>query len=160
MITEAQLKAVIDAQVKGGFRDWENALREHWLMTVKGANVWFDRVPLGFAQKTDESDWYGDTAGGHVLVMLLSPDGLKAAYGEARHKYEPVDPPVFSDGLALNAKPGDVYVAPVYDEDGAWEKVTVISVGSQEAAHRILDAWLSGGAEAAIATAFQLLPHA
>lgn len=66
----------------------------------------------------------------HILELLLDPEGLRAVYGEV----ERID---HGDGLRM-----DIFNPPFW----------------RRAANRILDAWLSGGAEAAIDTAYSLLP--
>ncbi len=72
----------------------------------------------------------------HPLEILLDRAGLRAAYGES----------VFFIDETFVAMPAD---NPWGREGGiSWEV----------AARRILDAWLSGGSEAAIQTAFNLLP--
>jgi hypothetical protein len=79
------------------------------------------------------SDWGNLTF--HVLQVLLDPEGLRAAYGES------VKVPV-SNGRYTIAKNTRGYHLPI----------------PETVAHRIVDAWLSGGAEAAIQTAYDLLP--
>ena len=81
LTAEEILKAVIEAQVKGGFKKWENGLRDHWEMEIFGEScsvVWSDEF-CGYAQKIDEADWI-DGARAHILEILLDTNGLKAAY--------------------------------------------------------------------------------
>lgn len=76
-----------------------------------------------------------------VIALLLSPEGLKAAY--RRNERDDI-----KIGSALDT-PGGQWFFPTGE----------VIRGDNYAAHTILDSWLSGGAEAAIKTAFFLLPN-
>ena len=78
--------------------------------------------------------------GEHVLEILLDPEGLRAAYGETKIETGEGKRP-FRYNARSKVKGG--------------KNALMIN---EMIARRILDAWLSGGAEAAIQTAFDLLP--
>jgi hypothetical protein len=72
-----------------------------------------------------------------ILEVLLDPDGLRAAYRDGKSHSE-----------ALCIEGGEVGLYRLSEAPHA----------HRMAAHRILDAWLSNGADAAISTAYDLLP--
>lgn len=138
---EQKLAAVIEAQVRGGYDEWEFLL---------AGMERFDSVTFPII-------WVGND-NFHPLEILLDPEGLRAAYGD-----EPV-----AYGVSFH-RPGELQkeaaftLAPdadsflgrrIPDSDGAWTDTPEWLAAAQD----ILHAWLSGGAEAAIQTAFDLLP--
>ena len=60
--TEQMLKAVIEAQVKGGYIEWKNALRPHWKIIMRNDSsfISFERQLDDFSRRVDEEDWYSD----------------------------------------------------------------------------------------------------
>jgi hypothetical protein len=74
----------------------------------------------------------------HILEVLLDPEGLKAAYGE----HLPCSICSLYERHPERKDEGHGCIS------GTWRDV----------ARTILDAWLSGGADAAIRTAYELLP--
>lgn len=81
-------------------------------------------------------DYYKNFETHHILEILLDPKGLKAAY-------------LRPESLCDNPKCGNNAFGGSHQHHG-YSPDTI--------AHRILDSWLSGGAEAAIKTAYDLLP--
>lgn len=120
MTTEQKLRAVIEAQAKGGFHENDLALKTGFTLDD------FYVVPTGF-----------EIAAVHVLEILLDPEGLKAAY----------------PGIAGEARMG-IVLAAILNKIKNGQLV----MNADLSAHLILDSWLSGGATAAIDTAFTLLP--
>lgn len=128
---EHMLAAIIEAQVKGGWAE----------------NDYF--APSGVKTYLDLSDrylWSGGERAAYILEILLSPQGLRAAYGSVEMRIESGDK---RKDLILNA------VVATLREQGKvpayWEHVAIL----------ILLAWLSkpeGDPLAAIQTAYDLLP--
>jgi hypothetical protein len=79
----------------------------------------------------------------HVLQILLDPEGLKAAYVPSTEKVS-----------RHSRRLGRTVIREVPTKPRKREKRI------HYVAYAIVNAWLSGGAEAAINTAYDLLPHA
>lgn len=74
MTTEEKLKAIIQAQVKGGHKTWEEILKKKFDDPSDNYAYSFeDDGSLGFM-------YYDMTHRWHILEILLDPQGLKAAY--------------------------------------------------------------------------------
>ena len=97
-------------------------------MNLCNGEFWTMRMEVISDELWDESD-----NSWHILEILLDTEGLKAAYGErdrCRHCGN------------LKCTCDFPYIVPTFDV----------------VAHDILDSWISGGAEEAINTAYDLLP--
>ena len=120
--TEQKLKAVIDAQVKGGMFRWGG-----W---TEGCHISSERNKEGIIVK----DGYKGECYCFILAILLDPEGLRAAYGR--------EPRVEQNTKEKTDRALIHWIMP------CWEF----------AARKILREWLYDGAEAAINTAYDLLP--
>lgn len=116
---ERKLQAIIEAQKKQGCNRWEG-MADDTLVCIDGS-----------IEALDEKR----TMIGHILEILLSPSGLKAAYGEV---------------LVLSI--------PKNEHLGIYEDVQ--AERWEQAANDILRTWLSSNedASATIDTAYSLLP--
>lgn len=118
MTSEDQLKAIIEAQMKGGCIYFENLMENIApLDSVTAPYIWF---------------WGdGKQEPYHPLVILLDPEGLKAAYGEAPQ-----------------------------DMTSEEYKFTGLREWHRDCGHQILNTWLTSNGDAAktIETAYNLLP--
>lgn len=137
--TEQNLAAVIAAQVKGGHHKWfdiwdsigKNGIHHGYLL---GDGEEFEKV-TGVVTYTQMPRY-------HILEVVLDPEGLKAA-----HCYD------FSIETGDDRK--DILLNAIHEH---MKRSGKLPRPWQMAGHLILDSWLSGGSEAAINTAFSLLP--
>lgn len=127
LTTHKKLLKILNAQWSGGFMLFAGAD----IITLDGASVHFT---YNFGGKN-----------AHVLEVLLSPQGLKAAYGD---QYVCADCGKPTEGICKNCEYDGVY-CPSSQMRCAYN------------AHAILDTWLSsnGDAAAMIDTACNLLPN-
>jgi len=138
MTTEGKLKAIISAQVKGGCEKYKVNLKEkyEWALCSDAPLMFIETKEscksCGFANHIDEDDYIDGRATLHILEILLDKEGLVAAYGD-----KPFSGGFFAvdNDLEFTAK-------------SRW----------RQAGHEILELWFSGGWEAAINVAYDLLP--
>lgn len=121
LTTEAKLQKIIEAQVRGGYNGWQITVDQlfapnpHNRLKLKGDSI---------------TDGYNNH--GHILEILLDPQGCKAVWGEEMDTRT-----IVRDGVVEFLKVNGGYVA-----------------------HEILNTWYdsNGDAAATIDTAYSLLP--
>lgn len=95
MTSEEKLKAIIEAQVKGGYERYACDMVERGIQTyemLKGTRMEIPPVLDGwvFALLRDYGD-HGEINIEHVLAILLDTEGCKAAYVEEMNSSTPGD---------------------------------------------------------------------
>jgi len=135
---EKMLKAIIEAQVNGGFEKYKHALSYETHLMGEGINKNYmcDKV----------------YAKAYILEILLDTDGLKAAYGDVF--YDEDEEIEEDNGIILNGAPCDVFQSNI-STNIIRKRLTI---GWNATAHKILSCWLIEGTESAIKTAYDLLP--
>ena len=131
MNLEEELKAVIEAQVEGGYYKFKWVAHKYYtILHIQDEYVSY-LESSNFARKINESEPYGEQSSYHILEILLDTEGLKAAYGKEPHTN---------------------YYLGMHREDG-YKEFEYNSI-------RILEAWNSEAGnnyKAAINTAYELL---
>ena len=134
---EEMLKAIIEAQVNGGFTEYRSLLNG-WKLSLrpKSKNLYAERIDEGYARKVDEDDYIDDYISFPILEILLDTDGIKAAYF-----YDDEEHDCYCDFRETIG--------------------TISGYKKHIAPFQIIDAWNSGegnNTEEAIKTAYNLLP--
>jgi len=135
---EKMLKAIIEAQVKGGCEKYKHSLSYDTHLMDEGINKNYmcDKV----------------YAKAYILEILLDTDGLKAAYGDVF--YDEDEEMEEDNGIILNGAPCDVFQSDI----GTNIIRKRLTIGWNATAHEILSCWLIESTKSAIKTAYDLLP--